>query len=146
MKFYTEVLKLNTRKELEFINITERIIEIVKKSRIKKGFVNVFSRHTTLAIKINEFEELLVKDLEWLMKRIAPERKRYLHDIIRLRKNCPFDEPKNAKGHLRSMLLETSQMIPLLKSEMQIGKYQRIFAVETSGPREREIMVQVFGE
>jgi secondary thiamine-phosphate synthase enzyme len=146
MKFYTGILKLKTEKELEFLNITDKIISIVKKSEIKKGFVQIFSKHTTLAIKINEFEELLIKDLEWLMKRISPEKKRYFHDIIRLRKNCPPDEPKNAKGHLRSMLLETSQTIPILKSEMQLGTYQKIFAIETSGPREREIIVQVFGE
>jgi len=146
MKFYTGILKLKTEKELEFINITEKINSILKKSEIKKGFINIFSKHTTLAIKINEFEELLMKDFDWLMKRIAPENKKYFHDIIKLRKNCPPDEPKNAKGHLRSLLLETSQMIPILKSEMQLGKYEQIFAVETSGPREREIVVQVVGE
>ncbi len=146
MRFYTEILKLKTGKELEFINITEKIKEIVRKSGIKSGFVNLFSRHTTFAIKINEYEELLIKDIQWLMRRIAPERKSYAHDVLRLRKNCPADEPKNAKGHLRSMLLETSQTIPILKSEMHLGSYQQIFGVETSGPREREIVVQLFGE
>jgi secondary thiamine-phosphate synthase enzyme len=110
MKFHSETLKLKTEKELEFINITDRIKEIVKNSDIKEGFANIFSRHTTLAVKINEYEELLVKDLRWLMKRIAPERKKYLHDIIKLRKNCPAGEPKNAKGHLRSIVMESAQL------------------------------------
>jgi secondary thiamine-phosphate synthase enzyme len=146
MKYYTGILELKTGKELEFLNITEKIKQIVKKSGIQKGFVNLFSKHTTLAIKINEYEELLLKDLDWLMKRIAPEKKKFFHDIIQLRKNCPSDEPKNARGHLRSILLETSQTIPIMESEMQLGTYQQIFAVETSGPRERQILVNVFGE
>ena len=146
MKFHTEILKLKTEKEMEFIDITNQINPILKKMNIKEGFVNIFSRHTTLAIKINEFEELLIKDLNWLMNRIAPKRKRYMHDILQLRKNCPPDEPKNARGHLRSMLLETFQTIPISKSKVQLGVYQQIFAIETSGPREREILIQVFGE
>jgi thiamine phosphate synthase YjbQ (UPF0047 family) len=44
------------------------------------------------------------------------------------------------------MLLESSQVIPILNSNMQLGKYQQIFGIETSGPREREINVQVVGE
>jgi|WetSurMetagenome_2_1015567.scaffolds.fasta_scaffold14630_4 secondary thiamine-phosphate synthase enzyme len=146
MRFYTEILSLKTEKELEFFNITEKISFIIKNSGIKEGFVNVFSRHTTFAIKINEFEELLIKDLEWLMKRIAPEKKKFFHDKIKLRKNCPADEPKNARGHLRSMLLETSQSIPIINSKMHLGTYQKIFAIETSGPREREIFIQIIGK
>jgi len=146
MKFYKDKLIVKTEKELEFLDITEKINQIVVKSKIKEGFINIFSRHTTFGIKINEFEELLIKDLEWLMKRIAPEKKRYFHDIIKLRKNCPSDEPKNARGHLRSMLLETSQSIPIINSKMHLGTYQKIFAIETSGPREREIFIQIIGK
>ncbi len=146
MEFYTEILKLKTQQELEFVNITDDVKEIIKKFRIKKGVINLFSKHTTLAIKINECEELLLKDLNWLMKRIAPERKKYFHDNIQLRKNCPPEEPKNAKGHLRNILLETSQTIPILENKMQLGNYQQIFAIETSGPREREILIQILGE
>ena len=146
MKIYTEILKLKTEKELEFINITNKIKEIVKKAGIKEGVLNIFSRHTTLAIKINEDERLLLKDMKWLMKRIAPEIKKYFHDRIKLRKNCLPGEPKNAKGHLRNMVLETSQMITISKYQMQPGNYQQIFAIETSGPREREILTQILGE
>lgn len=145
MRFRTEILKLNTKKELEFIDITEKIKIIVKKSKIREGFVTLFSKHTTLMIKINEWEKLLLGDMKWLMKKIAPPWKSYAHDKIKLRKNCLPDEPKNAKGHLRSMMLETSQLIPILKNQMQLGKFQKIFAIETSGPREREIIVQTFG-
>ncbi|MBU4308869.1 MAG: secondary thiamine-phosphate synthase enzyme YjbQ [Nanoarchaeota archaeon] len=145
MKFHTEILKLKTQKELEFINITDKIKKINNNFKIKEGILNIFSKHTTLAIKINEYEPLLLKDMEQFIKKLAPEKK-YFHDNIKLRKNCPENEPANAKGHLRSMLMETFQIIPIVNNKIQLGKYQQIFAVETSGPREREIIIQIFGE
>ena len=146
MKIHTEILKLKTRKEIEFINITNKIEQIVDKTKIKEGFVNVFSKHTTLAIKINEDEHLLLKDINWLMKKLVPDKRDYFHDKIHLRKNCPKDEPKNGKGHLKSLLMENSQVIPIQKFKMQLGQYQQIFAIETSDPRERKIIIQVIGE
>ena len=83
--------------------------------------------------------------IEFPNKKIAPEEIKYFHDVIALRKNCPPNEPKNAAGHLRCMVLETSQMIPVINYEMQLGSYQEIFAIETSGPRERKIINQIVG-
>jgi len=146
MKFFTQILKLKTKEELEFINITNQVIEILKQSKIQNGIVNIFSKHTTLSIEINEYEKLLLKDMDWFMKKLAPDQKNYFHDNIKMRENCPPDEPKNAKGHLRSLLMETFQIVPIMDYEMQLGQYQQIFAIETSGPREREIIIQIFGE
>ncbi|HPI67028.1 MAG TPA: secondary thiamine-phosphate synthase enzyme YjbQ [bacterium] len=146
MIIVTKVLELKTQKEFEIINITDKINKIVSKSRVKNGFINVFSKHTTLAIEINEYEKLLLKDFSWILKKLVPEKRKYFHDNINLRKNCPSDEPKNAKGHLRSLLMESFQITPVLESKLQLGKYQQFFAVETSGPRKREIIIQIFGE
>ena len=146
MKIHTEILKLKTKKELEFIKITDKVEKILSKVKLKEGFVNIFSRHTTMAIKINEYEPQLLKDIEWFMKNLAPEKRKYFHDNFKLRKNCPPNEPANADGHLRNLILETFQTIPILNYKLQLGKYQQIFIVETSGPIEREIIVQVVGE
>ena len=146
MEFFTQTLRLKTEKELEFIDITGKILHIVNKSKIKEGFLNVFSKHTTMAIEINEYEPQLLKDMEWFMKEIVPEKRKYFHDNIKLRKNYPPKEPANAKGHLRSMLMGASQIVPIINYKLQLGRYQKIIAVETSGPRERELIIQIFGE
>lgn len=146
MNILTKIFNLKTQKEFEIIKITDKIKNFVKESKIKQGFINIYSKHTTLAIKINEYEKLLLNDFFSLMKDIAEENKDYHHDKTELRENCPADEPKNAKSHLRCFLLETSQTIPILNYEMQLGIYQDIFAVETSGPRKREIILQVCGD
>lgn len=146
MKILTEKIEIETEEKFGFISLTEQVKEIVRKSGIVDGFVNVFSKHTTLAIKINEYEELLLQDIKNFLEEQVPKQKEYLHDKLELRKNCLPNEPKNAEGHLRCLLLETSQTIPLIAGNMQLGKYQDIFAIETSGPRRRELIVQIIGE
>lgn len=146
MKIHTEIVTIKTTSELELINISNEIGSIVSKSGISTGNVIIYSRHTTLAVKINEDEKLLQKDIRWLMTHIAPESNTYSHDQLHLRPDCPPDEPENAKGHLRCMLMETSQTVPIIDKALQLGTYQSIFAVETSGPRKRQILVQVLGE
>ena len=145
MKIITKTIEINTKNEFEILNITDKVKEIIKNSKIKEGFVNIFSRHTTLAIKINEDEKLLLKDFENILRKISDLEKEYFHDKIELR-NCPADEPKNARSHIKCLLLETSQIIPLKDNKMLLGTYQNIFAIETSGPRKREIIIQVCGE
>jgi secondary thiamine-phosphate synthase enzyme len=146
MNIKISILPLETRKEFEIIDLTEDIINLVKQSGFKQGFVNIFSKHTTLAIKINENEPLLIEDIAGYMKKIVDEDENYHHDITVLRKDCSANEPKNAKGHLRTWILETSQSIPIYENKLDLGKYQSIFAVESSGPRSRQIIVQIIGE
>lgn len=146
MKIVSKMLKMETKREFEFINITDKIKDFVKKSEIKNGSILVFSKHTTLAVKINEFEPLLLKDIFGLTKRIAPTMIDYWHDKTELRKDTPIDEPRNARGHISNMVFETSQIIPVMDGKLILGKWQQVFAIETSGPRKREIIIQIIGK
>lgn len=47
MKSYTEHLWFNTKKRIEFINITNKVQEIIDKSKIKEGLVLVNAMHIT---------------------------------------------------------------------------------------------------
>ena len=94
-----------------------------------------------------EIKEVITKsDITEFMKKIVDEEGNYHHDIISLRTDCPSNEPKNAKGHLRTLILESSQTIPIIDNKLELGKYQKIFAIETSGPRQRQILIQLIGE
>lgn len=146
MEVYSETLEFETKNEFEFIDITSRIKEVFKKSGIKEGLIIIFSLHTTLAIKINEFEALLVKDFFKFLEMLTPKDKEYFHDRLELRKEISVNEPKNARGHIKNLILETSQTIPIFDSTISLGKWQSVFVVETSGPRKRKILVQVCGE
>lgn len=54
-------------------------------------------------------------------------------------------EPINAHSHLLSMLLGSSETIPVVDGEMVIGQWQSILLVDLDGPRTRSVGVQFIG-
>jgi thiamine phosphate synthase YjbQ (UPF0047 family) len=54
-------------------------------------------------------------------------------------------EPINAHSHLISMMLGSSEAIPVVDGEMVIGQWQSILMVDLDGPRTRTVGVQLMG-
>lgn len=54
-------------------------------------------------------------------------------------------EPINAHSHLLSMLLGSSESIPVVDGEMVIGQWQSILLVDLDGPRDRTVGIQFLG-
>ena len=79
MKSYTEHLWFNTSKRVEFINITDKVEQAVKKSGVKEGLVLVNAMHITASVFINDEEDGLKQDfVEWLHK-LVDVKKDYKH-------------------------------------------------------------------
>ena len=122
---------IDTDKAPQFIDITERVVEHVKSSNVLEGIVVVYSMHTTAAIKINEYEPLLIKDMEDFLSKLASPDAYYRHN--------DFD------AHLQHLLMSTSETIPIANGDLQLGEWQRIFLLELDGtrPRKRRILISV---
>jgi thiamine phosphate synthase YjbQ (UPF0047 family) len=54
-------------------------------------------------------------------------------------------EPINAHSHLISMMLGSSEAIPVVDGEMVIGQWQSVLMVDLDGPRERTVGIQLMG-
>ncbi|KAL7434592.1 hypothetical protein ACHAXH_009216 [Discostella pseudostelligera] len=54
-------------------------------------------------------------------------------------------EPINAHSHLISMMLGSSECIPVVNGQMVIGQWQSVLMVDLDGPRMRSVGVQVMG-
>ena len=54
-------------------------------------------------------------------------------------------EPINAHSHLISMMLGSSECIPVVDGEMVIGEWQSVLMVDLDGPRNRTVGVQLMG-
>ena len=54
-------------------------------------------------------------------------------------------EPINAHSHLLSMLLGSSESIPVVDGKMVIGQWQSILLVDLDGPRSRSVGLQLMG-
>ena len=147
MKSKSFCLHLDTQRAPEFIDITDWVCRCVAQSEVANGFVVVYSKHTTAAVKINENEPLLVQDMETFLEKFSPRHSCYQHNDFSIRTvNMNADESPNGHAHLQHLLMGTSETIPLVDGAMQFGVYQSVFFVELDHPRPREVMLQVVGE
>jgi secondary thiamine-phosphate synthase enzyme len=124
----------STKGEMEFVNLTGRVLEVVSKSGIRNGLVHVFAPHATGILILTENEHGLLGDIrDWLQK-IIPRNEAYKH-------------PSNAHSHLRSMLLPPDRTLPVIDGSVELGTWQSILFVETDVyPRTRTVIIQVLGE
>ena len=145
-RLYREILKHTASGAPEFMDITQEVKDVLARSEISEGSVLVFTRHTTAAIEINEDEPLLMEDLKQFLLRIAPRDGDYKHNDFFIRTaNMTEDECPNGHAHCQHLLLGTSETIPVVDSELLLGRWQRIFLIELDRPRERQVFVQVQG-
>lgn len=141
-----EALEYETSAAPEFIDITEDVISVIDASGIAFGQVAIFSQHTTAAIKINEHEPLLLRDLARTLRHFAPPNAYYEHnDFSRRTVNMNPDECANGHAHVQHMFLGTSETIPVVDGRVTLGTWQRIFLIELDHPRRRRVLVNVVG-
>lgn len=142
----TEELDLETTGAPGFTDITDDVVAVVTESGITYGSVTVFSRHTTAAIRINEAEPLLLRDMARTLRQLAPSNAYYEHnDFSRRTVNMNPDECANGHAHCQHLFLASSETIPVMDGRPMLGVYQRIFVIELDHPRERKILVNVTG-
>jgi secondary thiamine-phosphate synthase enzyme len=80
MKTYTEYLIIRSNKEKEMINITDKIKNALRVSKISEGLCLINSIHITSSIYINDNEDGLKEDfINWL-EDLAPEKSGYKHN------------------------------------------------------------------
>ena len=140
-------LVFETTAAIQFVDITDEVADLVRVAGLREGVANVFSRHTTAAICIQEAEPLLLEDLRDFLERSAPAQSHYRHNDFRVRTvHMHDDESPNGHAHCLQLMLGTSQSVPVLDGELLLGTWQRIFLVELDGPRQsREVVIQALG-
>jgi secondary thiamine-phosphate synthase enzyme len=99
--------------------------------------VNIFTKHSTSAICVNENESGLLNDFEKVLNDMVKENDNYKHDFI----------DNNAASHIRAFLLGSSETVPIVDGRLDLGTWQSIFFVELDGPRRgRTIDLTFIGE
>jgi 4-hydroxy-3-methylbut-2-enyl diphosphate reductase len=147
VEFSFRRLLIRTDKGPQFIDITDGVASLARESAIRNGFAIVFTRHTTAAIRINENEPMLLRDMEEFLRKVAPAHVYYNHnDFSRRTANMSDGEQPNGHSHCQQLLLGASEAIPIVDGELLLGRWQRLFLVELDRGREREVVVQLVGE
>jgi len=147
MKILNKTIKFTTKGLFDFVDITNKVKDFIKESRIKNGLVNVQILHTSAAIIVNENEPLLIEDIKDNLERTASQDISYRHDDFSKRtvNLCP-EECVNGHSHCKAIHLLVSATLNLINRELQLGQWQRVFAVELDRSRKRNVQVQILGE
>ncbi len=141
-----EQITLHSSRPFEFIDLTPRVTEIVRRAGLSHGVVSIQTRHTTTAILVNEHEPQLLHDIEERLARWAPEWASYRHDDPRLRTvNLTDDERENGHAHARAVILGTSESVHVACGALQLGRWQRILFLELDGAQRRAVSVVAMG-
>jgi secondary thiamine-phosphate synthase enzyme len=132
-------IQIKSKSENDILDITDKVSQFVKESKIENGVVIVFVVGSTAAITTIEYEPGLRKDFPEMLSRLAPREIEYAHD------NTWHDG--NGHCHVRASLIGPSLVIPILEGHLTLGTWQQIVLVEMdTRPRERKIILQVMGE
>jgi len=127
---------VKTKGHYDFIDITEKIRELINHSNIKDGVVLIFVKGSTAAITLMENEEGVFKDFKEILEKIAPEQADYKHHL-------KWGD-NNGAAHIKSALIKPEVVISLENGSLDLGTWQDIILIDfDEKPREREIIVKV---
>ena len=146
MKTKTKKIDIQTEKQLEFIDITSMVEEVLESAGASCGTVTIFSPHTTGSIVVNHNEPMLLQDMTRILYKLVPIDERYSHDMFELTKHNKSDGRSNGHSHCKNMILGASESIPFQNGQMLLGEKQSVFFVELDGGRKRDFIVQVVGD
>jgi secondary thiamine-phosphate synthase enzyme len=136
-----EVFIVQTDQRIELVDLTNRVIEFVRRSNLREGLLSIWSMHTTCTLFINEFQSALLADIKRFLETMVARDADYLHNDPK-HSDC---DRMNADSHLRAMLLGHSVTLQITGGEIVLGQWQRILMAELDGPRARSLRVQIFG-
>ncbi len=137
MKILTEYLWFNTKKHREYINVTERVQEIVAKSGVQEGMVLVSAMHITAGVYVNDAEEGLIHDIDEWLEKLAPFNLNYQHHRT---------GETNGDAHLKGLIVHHEVIVPITQGKLDFGPWQQIYYAEFDGQRRKRVVVKVMGE
>ncbi len=137
MKSYTEYLWFNTDERVDFINITDKVEEAVRKSGVKEGLVLVNPMHITAAVYVNDAESGLIQDFKEWLERLAPRRPDYKHH---------WTGEDNADAHLKRQLMGHQVVLAVTNGSLDLGPWEQVYYAEFDGQRRKRVLVKIIGE
>lgn len=130
---------LSTKGFNDVIDITGKISQVVKESKVKDGICLISSPGSTCGFTTIEYEEGAIKDLKRALEIIAPMNGNYEH--------CKKWGDCNGYAHVRSALIKPFLTVPIEDGKLFLGTWQQIVVIDFDNrEREREILVKVVSE
>lgn len=119
--------------------ITSEVEKIIRSSGINTGICQVFIKHTSASLSINENADPTVRaDFESYFNRLAPEDEPYfLHN---------YEGSDDMPAHLKASLLGSSVTFPIADGRANLGTWQGVYLCEhRNHGGSRKVVITLFG-
>ena len=139
MTVETKIIKIQSKKENDMIDLTDKISKFISNTKICSGIVTIFVQGSTGSIITIEYEPGLIKDFPNMLSRIAPTDINYGHEEMW--------HDGNGHSHVKASLVGPSLTVPFNDNKLCLGTWQQIVFVELdTRNRNRDILLQIIGE
>jgi len=139
VKSLTEHLWFEVPGRRGFVNITETVAELVRKSKVQEGLCLVNAMHITASVFINDNESGLLHDYDLWLEKLAP------HEPISHYEHNRTGED-NADAHLKRQIMGREVVVAITKGKLDFGPWEQIFYGEFDGRRRKRVLVKIIGE
>ncbi len=139
MPVETKEISVTGKEDCGIVDITEKVSDAVKNSKIKNGTVTIFCIGSTGAITTMEFEANLSKDVSEILDTLIPLDRNYHH-------HKTWGD-YNGGSHLRATFIGPSLTVPFVEKRLTLGTWQQIVYINFDRIEKiRKIVLQIVGE
>ncbi len=139
MKHLREELWFNTPHRRDYINITDKVQELITRSGVREGLCLVNAMHITASVYINDAESGLIHDYDDWLERLAPH-----EPISQYRHNNTGED--NADAHLKRQVMGREVVVAITDGQLDFGPWEQIYYAEFDGRRRKRVLVKIIGE
>ncbi|MFD1163272.1 secondary thiamine-phosphate synthase enzyme YjbQ [Hwangdonia seohaensis] len=139
MKFFQKEIQLKAQSR-GFHLITDAILEAIPEIRaIKIGQMQVFIKHTSASLTINENADYTVRtDFESHFNKMIPENAPYYEHT--------YEGPDDMPAHIKASVLGASVLIPISNGKLNLGIWQGVYLCEhRNSGGSRKLVITAYG-
>ncbi len=121
-----------------FTDITREAAAFLTEIAADQGILTVFCRHTSASLTIQENADPAVqRDLLTALDDLAPRDRGWVHDT---------EGPDDMPAHVRTLLSDTSLVIPVAEGRARLGTWQGLYLLEhRDRPHRRQVVLGFLG-
>ncbi|BDQ02237.1 secondary thiamine-phosphate synthase enzyme YjbQ [Ignavibacterium sp.] len=122
MIFIQKEITLKSRSKGIYLITSEIISEIPEIKSIRVGIANIFLKHTSASLSINENASPEVRvDMDNFLDKLVPNEKYFLHN---------YEGEDDMPAHIKTSLIGNSLTIPITDGRLNLGTWQGIYLCE----------------
>ena len=139
MKHLREELWFNVPRRRDYLNITDQVEELVRRSGVQNGLCLVNAMHITASVYVNDAESGLLQDYDEWLEKLAPH-----EPTSQYRHNRTGED--NADAHLKRQVMGREVVVAITDGKLDFGPWEQIFYAEFDGRRKKRVLVKIIGE